>query len=185
VACRASQAPKKPEKKPGPAYYLVSQNYTANKMLNTIRTGDPDAAADWLQTFLPGTCFLIRRRLGKPDVEPEARSVIEAALQAVQADGSVTAEQFPGLIRRLITQRFPEKSREYTVSSSAAIKAAERTLNKMSALERDALRRCYVLGEAPESIVSGLRLTLEEFRKIQSRARAGFSTAKAKQANVA
>jgi DNA-directed RNA polymerase specialized sigma24 family protein len=154
-------------------------------MLDPMRSGDPDAAADWLQTFLPGTCFLIRRRLGKPDVEPEARSVLEAALQAGQTDGSVTAEQLPGLIRRLITQRFPEKSREYTLASSAAIKAAARTLSKMSPLERDALRRCYVVGEAPESIVSGLKLTLEELRKIQSRARAEFSAAKPKQANVA
>jgi len=155
------------------------------KMLDPIRTGDRDAAADWLQTFLPGACFLIRRRLGKPDVEPEARSVLEAALHEVQADGSVTAEQIPGLIRRLICQRFPAKSREYTGSSSAAIQAAERTLNRMSPLERDALRRCYVLGEAPETIVNGLKLTLEEFRKIQMRARAEFSAAKPKQTNVA
>jgi hypothetical protein len=58
-----------------------------NKMLDPIRTGDRDATADWQQTFLPGTCFLIRRRLGKLDVEAEARSVLEAALREVQADG--------------------------------------------------------------------------------------------------
>lgn len=154
-------------------------------MLDPIRTGDRNAAADWMQTFLPGTSFLIRRRLGRLDVEPEARSVLEDALRAVQADGSMTAEQFPGLIRRLICQRFPAKSREYTGSSGTAIKAAERILNKMSTVERDALRRCYVLGEAPDSIASGLKLTLEELRKIQSRARAEFSAAKPDQANVA
>jgi len=155
------------------------------KMLDPLRTGDRDAAADWLQTFLPGTCFLIRRRLGKPDVEAEARSVLTAALRAVQADGSIAAEELPGLIRRLINQRFPAKSREYAGNSSAALTAAERALKKMSPVERDALRRCYVLGEAPESIASGLKLTLEEFRKIQMRARAEFSAGKPKQANVA
>jgi DNA-directed RNA polymerase specialized sigma24 family protein len=155
-------------------------------MLDLIRTGDRDAAADWRQTFLPGTCFLIRRRLGKPDVESEARSVLDTALHEAQEDSSMTAEQLPGLIRRLICQRFPAKSSQYAGSSNAArVKDAKRILNKMSPLERDALRRCYVLGEAPDLILSGLKLTIEEFRKIRSRARAEFSAAKPKQANVA
>jgi DNA-directed RNA polymerase specialized sigma24 family protein len=97
----------------------------------------------------------------------------------------MTAEQLPGLIRHLISQRFPAKSREYMGSSGLAIQAAERILNKMSLVERDALRRCYVLGEAPDSIVDGLNLTIEELRKIRSRARAEFSAAKPTQANVA
>jgi hypothetical protein len=156
------------------------------KMLDLIRTGDPAAAAEWLQTFLPGARFLIRRRLGKPDVEAEVRSVLDDALRDVQADGSVTAEQVPGLIRRLICRRYPGKSSEYTGSSNVAtVKDAERILNKMSPVERDALRRCYVLGEAPELILSGLNLTLEEFRTVRSRARAEFSASKPKQANVA
>jgi DNA-directed RNA polymerase specialized sigma24 family protein len=155
------------------------------KILEPIRSGDGNAPADWLRTFLPGTCFLIRRRLGKPDVEAEARSVLDEALREFQSDSSVTAEQVPGFIRHLICQRYPAKSSEYTASSDARAKDAERILNKMSSVERDALRRCYVLGEAPELILSGLQLTLEELRKIQSRARAEFRRAKAKQANVA
>jgi len=155
-------------------------------MLDLIRTDDPAAAAEWLQTFLPGTCFLIRRRLGKPDVEAEARSVLDDALREVQADNSVTAEQVPGLIRRLICQRYPAKSSEYTGSSNGvSVKDAERILNKMSSVERDALRRCYVLGEAPELILSGLNLTPGDLQKIRSRARAEFSASKPKQSNVA
>jgi hypothetical protein len=112
--------------------------------------------------------------------------VLDAALLEVQADGSMTAEQVPALIRRLICQRYPAKSSEYAGSSNPArVKDAERILNKMSPVERDALRRCYVMGEAPELILSGLKLTVEEFRKIRSRARAEFSASKPKQANVA
>ena len=156
------------------------------KMIDPIRGGDRNAAADWLQTFLPGTCFLIRRRLGKPDVDAEARLVLDAALLKVQADASVTAEQIPGLIRRLICQRYPAKSREYAISSNPArVKDADRILNRMSPLERDALRRCYVLGEAPDLILKGLKLTDEQFRTIRSRARAEFSVIKPTEANVA
>jgi len=155
------------------------------KMLDDIRTGDADAAAAWSRTFLPGTSFLVRRRLGKPNVEAEVQSVLDDALNVVRTDGSMTAEQVPGMIRRLIYQRFPEKSAGFAVSSRAATRAAERTLNKLSPLERDALRRCYVLGEAPESVMSGLNLSIEELRKIQARARAEFSAARPRQANVA
>jgi DNA-directed RNA polymerase specialized sigma24 family protein len=155
-------------------------------MVELLHTGDRDAAADLLQTFLPGTRFLIRRRLGKPDVETEARWVLDTALRQVQEESSVITEQLPGLIRRLICQRFPARSSEYAGSSNAArVKDAKRILNKMSPLERDALRRCYVLGEAPELILSGLKLTIEEFRKIRSRARAEFSAKNPKRANVA
>jgi hypothetical protein len=156
------------------------------KMIDPIRSGDRNAAADWMQTFLPGTCFLIRRRLGKPAVDGEARSVLDAALLEVQADDSVTPEQVPGLIRRLICERYPAKSSGYTGSSNPVrVKDAKRILNKMSLVERDALRRCYVLGEAPDLILKGLKLTEEQFRGIRSRARAEFSASKPKQANVA
>jgi DNA-directed RNA polymerase specialized sigma24 family protein len=180
---------------PAGLHYLVSTNtipaMAANlvdltKMIDPIRSGDRSAPADWLQTFLPGTCFLIRRRLGKPDVDAEARSVLAAALLEVRADATVMPDQIPGLIRRLICQRYPGKPSEYAGSSNTArTKDAERILNRMSPVERDALRRCYVLGEAPELILSGLKLTVEEFRKIRSRARAEFSVLKPKQANVA
>jgi len=119
-------------------------------------------------------------------VEAEARSVLDDALREVQADNSVTAEQVPGLIRRLICQRYPAKSSEYAGSSNGvSVKDAERILNKMSSVERDALRRCYVLGEAPELILSGLNLTPGDLQKIRSRARAEFSASKPKQSNVA
>lgn len=155
-------------------------------MLNPIRGGDRVAAQQWLQAFLPGTCFLIRRRLGEIDVEAEARSVLDAALLEVQADGSMTAEQVPGLIRRLICQRYPGEPGGYSGSSRPArVGDAERILNRMSALERDALRRCYVLGETPALILSGLKLTDEQFRTIRSRARAEFNASCPKQANVA
>ena len=156
------------------------------KILDPIRSGDRNAPANWLKTFLPGTCFLIRRRLGEIDVEAEARSVLEAALLEVQADGSLTAEQVPGLIRRLICQRYPGRPSGYSGSSRPPrVKDAKRILNRMSRLERDALRRCYVLGEAPALILSGLKLTDEQLRTIRSRARAEFNASYPKQANVA
>jgi hypothetical protein len=164
---------------------MVEESTPLKKILDLARAGDDTAAAEWMRTFLPGACFLIRRRLGKADVEEEARSVLEKAIVAVQADASVTAEQLPGMIRGLICQRFPAEAGSTECSDPERIQAAKKVLNKMLPVERDALRRCYVLGEAPESFLSGLRLTIDEFRAIQTRARAEFSAGESKQANVA
>jgi len=165
---------------------MAANQADLTKMLEPIRSGSRSTPTDWLETFLPGACFLIRRRLGKHDVDAEARSVLDAALLEVQADDSLTAEQIPGLIRRLICQRYPGKPYEYAGNSNPArVKDAKRILSKMSPVERDALRRCYVLGEAPELILSGLKLTEEQFRRIRSRTRAEFSVVKPTQANVA
>lgn len=155
------------------------------KILDLVRAGDQNAPAEWMQAFLAGACFLIRRRLGKTDVEAEARSVLQVALTATQADASVTAEQVPGMIRELIYQQFPAEARPAECSDAKRIKVAEKILKKMSPVERDALRRCYVLGETPESFLSALELTIDEFRAIQTRARAEFSAEKSRKANVA
>jgi len=164
---------------------MAEEPIPLKKILDLVRAGDQIAAAEWMRTFLPGACFLIRRRLGKADVEGEARSVLEAVLAASRSHASVTAEQLPGMIRDLIYQRFPVEAGPAECSDPKRIKAAKEVLNKMLPVERDALRRCYVLGEAPESFLSGLELTIDDFRAIQTRARAEFSRGESKQANVA
>jgi len=164
---------------------MVDEPTPLKKTLDLVRAGDPIAAAEWMRTFLPGTSFLIRRRLGKTEVEAEARSVLEAALAGVRADGSLTADQLTGMIRRLIYQQFPAEAPPTEGPDAKRIQAAQKILSKMSAVERDALRRCYVLREAPEMFLSGLKLTIDEFRAIQTRARAEFSAGESKKANVA
>jgi hypothetical protein len=143
------------------------------------------ATAELRQGFSPGVRFLIQRRLNRSDVGPEAKSVLDAAIDAVRADGSLRAENLPGLVRKLIHERFltPAGPMESPIAGShaTASRSAEVVLGGLSAVERDALRRCYVLGEPPESFLEGLKLTLEEFRALRSKARAEFHARQAKQ----
>ena len=155
------------------------------RVLDLVRADEGNASAEWMRLFLPGACFLIRRRLGRAAVEPEAQSVLEAALAQAKADVSVTPEQLPGMIRRLIYQQFPEETGPAECADAKKIRAAEKVLSRMSPVEREALRRCYVLGEPPESFLSGLKLTIDDLRAIQTRARAEFTARQAKQINVA
>ena len=91
------------------------------------------------------------------------------------------------MVGRLIQQECLGQTRpaaETGVISGPQQRVVEGILDGMSPVEREALRRCYVLGEAPESFLESLRLSLHEFRAIRARARAEFSARKAK-ANVA
>ena len=135
----------------------------------------------------PGVRFLLRRRLGRNDVDREAESVLETAIRTIQTDTSVPADGVPQMVRRLIQQQCPRQPKPATEPGDGAgpsQKVVEGILDGMSPVEREALRRCYVLGEAPETFLETLRLTLREFRAIQVRARAEFSSRKAK-SNVA
>lgn len=157
------------------------------ELLRLIRAGHGGAANQLHRVLTPGVRFLLRRRLGRNDVDHEARTVLDRAIQTIQADISVRPDEVPRMVRKLLNlqctaEAGPASQTSAGIGPSAVGQPA--LLDGMSPLEREALRRCYVLGEAPESFLDTLRLTLQEFRAIRARARAEFSSRKA-QANVA
>jgi hypothetical protein len=158
------------------------------ELLERVHAGHEGAAEQLHGILYPGVRFLIQRRLGRYNVDREADSVLQAAIRGIQADASMPASQVNSLVRRLIQQRFDGKSRPAEAANAGeigrSVGIAEQILERMSPVERNALKRCYVLGEAPESFLQDLNLTLEEFRTIRSRARAEFSSKKSK-TNVA
>ncbi len=157
------------------------------ELLRLIRSGHGGAANQLRRVLTPGVRFLLRRRLGRNDVDREARTVLDRAIQAIQADVAVRQDGVPRMVRALIQQQCtaeagPASQTAAGMGPTAAVQAG--LLDGMSPVEREALRRCYVLGEAPESFLTTLKLTPQEFRAIRARARAEFSSRKA-QANVA
>jgi hypothetical protein len=154
------------------------------ELLRLIRTGHTGATRQLRRLLIPGVLFLLRRRLSRNDVAGEAQCVLEAALNTIRTDTSVLPDAIPRMVRRLIQQQCAGQTSPDPVAGSAPPTVPASVLNGMSPVEREALRRCYVLGEAPESFVGTLRLTTQEFRAIRARARAVFSSRKAK-TNVA
>jgi hypothetical protein len=150
-----------------------------DELLDHIRSGEPEAEPELQRVFSPGVRFLIRQRLGRRDVEGEARSVLKTVVRLIQSDGDVRGENLPRLVRTCIQQSFPIEARPkgpaLASSSSAGVEQAVGILSGMSAVEREALREHYVRGEEPGSFLKRLHLTLREFRAIQTKARAAFS----------
>jgi hypothetical protein len=157
------------------------------ELVGLIHAGHAGAAQQLQRILSTGVRFLLQRRLGRNDVDREAESVLEAAIRTIQADISVPADGVPQMVRRLIQQQCPGQPKPVTETGDGAgqsQKVVEGILDGMSPVEREALRRWYVLGDAPETFLETLRLTLREFRAIRVRARAEFSSRKAK-TNVA
>jgi len=157
------------------------------ELLGLIRAGHAGAVRQLHRFLSPGVRFLLQRRLGRNDVDREAQSVLDAAIHTILTDISVQAGEVPRMVRRLIQQECLGQTKpaaETGASAGPQQRVVEGILDGMSPVEREALRRCYVLGEAPESFLETLRLTPHEFRAIRGRARAEFSSRKAK-TNVA
>lgn len=157
------------------------------ELLGLIHAGHAGAARQLHRILSPGVQFLLRRRLRRNDVDREAQSVLQAAIHTIRTDISVRPDTVQRMVHRLIQQQCQgqtEPDTETGASAGTRQKVVEGILDGMSSVEREALRRCYVLGEAPESFLEKLRLTLHEFHAIRARARAEFSSRKAK-ANVA
>lgn len=155
------------------------------ELANAVRAGDGNAAGELRELFSPGTRFLIQRRLGITDVNAQVAEILDLAIHTIQEDPSVGGANLLGLVRRLIAEHFPtdaQVSPALFPISKRAIRSEKGVLEGLSAVELDALRRCYVLGELPESFLQTLKLTPDQFRAIQYKARARFHT---KQINVA
>lgn len=169
-----------PEEGAGPAQ--------VSELVTSMRAGD-DAATEQLRRLLyPGVRFLMRRRLGHCYVDAEAESVIAEALAAMQADASLAGGWLLKIVLARIQQRYEllqKQSRSREETCNAGRQAAQCILQRMSPLEREALRRRYVLGEAPESLAARLNLSTEQFRAIQHGARAVFHSGRPLKTNVA
>jgi hypothetical protein len=155
------------------------------ELVDAIRAGDHGAVKELHRILGPGVRFLLQQRVSDSTVDVLARSVLEAAVRTIREE-SVASGSVVRMVRQLIVRRFPARLRESREARrGSGIKTAERILRGMSSVEQDALRRCYVLGEAPESFLQDLKLTRDQFQTLQYRARAEFSSKRPPTANVA
>jgi len=148
------------------------------ELANEMRAGIADAEAELRGILYPGVCFLLQRR-GARDVEGKARRVLGEAMRRIQEDNSLNGNNLASTVRRVLQQivsEAPNGTGTAGKSDLPSVEAARKVLEALSPVERDALRRCYILGEPSETILDNLRLTYEEFRAIRLRARTEFST---------
>ena len=159
-------------------------------LVDRIRAGDSKGAEELRGILGPGVRFLLRRRLESNDVDHERDVLLDDAIREIQSDLSLPAAGVPGMVRRLIQKRSGRNDAGLEFSTASGengpeIGVAQEILGRMTTVERDALRRCYLLRQRPQAFLQGLNLSPEQFRAIQSRARAEFDSRKPPKTNVA
>jgi hypothetical protein len=157
-------------------------------LVDRIRAGNREAAEALRGMLAPGVRFLLGQRLQRGNIDHESGQLIEAVIGEIRSDPSLRAADVLRMVRKRIQQRSGGKSagiEDRPAIDVEAVKLAQDILGRMSPVERDALRRCYVLRQRPASFLQGLDLSPEEFRVIQSKARAEFNSSKPTKANVA
>ncbi len=156
------------------------------EVVSAIRAGNEDAAGELGRVFYPGARFLIQRRSGSLNVEQQVVEVLDLVVRTIRDDPSVEGAGVTTLIRRVIVQRFPIPQKGPAApAKDGAVALAKGVLEGLSPVERDALRRCYVLRQSPESFLKALKLTPDQFRAIRSKARTEFNTRNSQRINVA
>lgn len=137
------------------------------ELVQSIRNGAAGGSAALHRIFYPGACFLIRRRVGRSDVDSQVQSALDAVVRKIREDNSVDGRNLAGLVRQIIVQSFPAGTNGNFSKDGAdrpAVEVAAEILAAMSPVERDAMKRCYVQGQPPESFLNTLRLTPSQFR---------------------
>jgi DNA-directed RNA polymerase specialized sigma24 family protein len=144
------------------------------ELVRRIQTGDQAAIRDLYTQFATGIEFLLRRKLRKSSVGAEVSSVLEAAVQEIQSSSVVNLRH---VVAQAIHSLFPQFTGDIAagVADPSRERVAHSILAETSPLERDILRRHYLLREPTAKIRRRLRVSSGTIEKTIARARADFS----------
>jgi hypothetical protein len=168
----------------------TTQVEVLEELMNAIRRGDQRALEEFHRTISPGVRFLLERRLGKGHADETMGVVIETVVREIRADVSLQPGALLSFVQTKIHQEADSRRNEREAGKPGAqppggLRIAQGVLDRMSPLEQDALRRCYVAREPADKIMARLSLTPDQFLALKLRARAEFSTASRQEAQVA
>jgi DNA-directed RNA polymerase specialized sigma24 family protein len=144
------------------------------ELVRRVQIGDQAAIRDLHSQFATGIEFLLRRKLRKSSVSAEVSSVLEAAVQEIQRSSAVNLRR---VVAQTIHRLFPQLTADIAadVANPSRERVAHSLLAERSPLERDILRRYYLLRESAANIRSRLRVSSGTIEKTIARARADFS----------
>jgi len=146
-----------------------------------LRAGESTSMEALCLLLLPGVQLLIQRRTGRRNVDAEAKSLLVAACASILGQSGLGAASVPETVRKMIHETYPQASgrtsqTDGVITAERGMKIAKKILKRMPAAVQDALRRSYVLGEPPETILADLGLAPEYLRTAKSKARAEFAS---------
>jgi hypothetical protein len=146
------------------------------ELVRGIQARDQAAIRKFHSMFSAGIASLLRRKLEKLTVLAEVAEVLQAAVQDVQAISPGQSVNLPHLVARIMRAHFPStgcKVESWPLDSSGET-LARSIIADRTPLEQAILRRYYVLGESPDTIRRGLRVSSRIIEHTIASARADF-----------
>jgi len=158
---------------PGPEADSLPDEEGLAELVRRIQIGDQAAIRDLHSTFATGIEFLLRRKLGKSSVSTEAAAVLETAVQEIQSSSTLNLRS---AVAHAVNRLFPPRTPgiDTDVADPYRQDVAHAVLAARPPLERDILRRYYVLRESTATIRSRLHVSSATIEKALAGARAEF-----------
>jgi len=160
----------------GPEAESSPHDETFAELVRRIQIGDQTAIHAFHSMFLPGIEFLLRRKLERPEIAAAAARVLTAAVQEIETSPRAQVVNLSQLVTRTIHGMFPAAmpNVEPRVADALTENLANSVLADRTSLEREILRRYYVLGESPDEIRIHLRVSSRAIKQAIAGARADF-----------
>jgi hypothetical protein len=144
-----------------------------DQLLAGTRSGDIELSVLLQERLKPGIRVLLSRRVLCDSEEAVMAQVLASVVDAIRAGEVHNRVDLARATRLSIATHVAPKhsaAREnWTANPAAALN------NHLSARERDMMRRFYVLAEDPNEICRAMGVTMEEFTRVKSLARAAVA----------
>jgi len=166
-------------------------------LVRTVCDGDPSGVEDLYRMFSAGVRSYLRRQLGDQDLDDTVHHIFRTIVESIRRGELKEPARLIGHVRGIVKWRTAEKFEHALARSRAEMgfglavheqqcgperrliaddntEKALRILNTLYKRDREVLIRFYLRGQSAEAICRDLRLTLNQFRRVKSRAKARF-----------
>jgi hypothetical protein len=137
------------------------------------RIGDVEMCFSLQERLKPGIRVLLARKPLRSDEDTAVAAVLSSVVEGVRGGAIANASELARAARAAIADhvaaRRPMARETSTASPTTALDA------HLSARERDMLRRFYVLAQEPVEICRAMGVTMEDFMRAKSLARAAVA----------
>jgi hypothetical protein len=144
-----------------------------DRLIAGVRSGDPEMCFGLQERLKPGIWVLLARKSLKADGTAALQAVLSSVVGAIRRGEIAGAAELARATRLAIAEHVAPRRAAATAAEEANPVLALNT--HLSDRERDMLRRFYVLAEAPADICRALGVSMDEFKRAKSLARAAVA----------
>ena len=143
------------------------------ELLEGVRNGDMEPCVSLQERLKPGLRLLLARKCLRQSEEVVTAAVLSSVVESVRRGEIASAAELARAARIAIAAHVAP--RRAPARETLAANPADALSDHLSVREREMMRRFYILAEEPVDICRAMGVTLEEFKRVKSLARAAVA----------